>query len=460
MDDVAVKVEKVSKIYKSYARPSDRLKEILSGGKKIYHQPIVALNDVSFTVRKGTTFGILGHNGSGKSTILQIITSVLQPSSGTVSTNGRISALLELGSGFNPEFSGVDNVYLYASILGLSEEEIDARLEGILRFADIGEFINYPIKTYSSGMAVRLAFSVAVAIEPDILVVDEALAVGDALFQHKCILRMREIMENGSTVIFVSHDIGTVKSLCKEAVLLESGKLVASGKADEVATEYQRRLFAREVSRDEPAAGSSFCLATTQKVEEKSVASRELSTRPNPPSPSQLEAFSKNATSSRFGTGEAHIIYTEILNLKHEPVSLVDYGERFIIRIHIKFHEDCSSAIAGYVLRNSKGIDLIASNTHIEHMPLHNVRAEEILVVDFEQENMLRDDHYSVNVAVTHEQFFHQVRHYDWVDNAAIFRAGKPLDTIVYGMFYPTDVKTRFWKEESVSADTPTAINT
>lgn len=224
--EIAIRVEGLSKVYQIYDRPSDRLKQIFSRERRKYYREFWAVNDVSFEINKGETVGIIGRNGSGKSTLLQMICGTLNPTAGSIKTNGRIAALLELGSGFNPEFTGRDNVYLNASILGLGKSEIDESFEEIIRFADIGDFLDQPVKAYSSGMLVRLAFAVAVHVRADILVVDEALSVGDAFFQAKCMSRIKTLMDSGVTVLFVSHDINAVKALCSRALWLNNGQLV------------------------------------------------------------------------------------------------------------------------------------------------------------------------------------------------------------------------------------------
>lgn len=253
-DEFILHVDNVRKKFDLYDNPRDRLKEILSAPvrrwmglpKKNYHREFWALDNISFSVKRGETVGIVGRNGAGKSTLLQIITGTLSPTAGRVSTSGRISALLELGAGFNPEFSGRDNVLLNSAILGLSEEETLDRLGEIISFADIGDFINQPVKTYSSGMYVRLAFSVAIHVQPELLIIDEALAVGDAVFQSKCMSRLRRMMNDGVSLLFVSHDIGAVKSLCSKAVLIEHGKQIAWGETSSVANEYTRIVHERK----------------------------------------------------------------------------------------------------------------------------------------------------------------------------------------------------------------------
>ena len=238
--NVSIKVESLSKIYKLYNTPMDRLKETMHPFRKKYHKDFFALKDISFEVKKGETFGIIGKNGSGKSTLLKIITGVLSPSSGNVTVNGRVSSLLELGAGFNPELNGIENIYFYGTINGFSKEEMDSRLDSILAFADIGEFVFQPVKSYSSGMYVRLAFAVAIQVEPEILIIDEALSVGDIFFQQKCARRMRDIKEKGVTIIFVSHDMGSVLNLCNQVVYLKNGVVFGVGDTNHYIREYYK----------------------------------------------------------------------------------------------------------------------------------------------------------------------------------------------------------------------------
>lgn len=246
MNDLAIKVSNVSKNYKLYSKPFDRLKEALHPFKKKFHNNFNALNDISFKIRKGEIVGILGTNGSGKSTILKIITGLLNPSQGTVEVNGKISALLELGAGFNHEYTGLENVYLNGTMMGFSKEQMDEKLDDILSFADIGEFVRQPVKTYSSGMFARLAFAVAINIEPDILIVDEALAVGDMFFQEKCYEKMKDMVRSGATILFVSHSLPAIRNFCQRAIWIEKGILRDQGKADVICDIYKNYIEQRE----------------------------------------------------------------------------------------------------------------------------------------------------------------------------------------------------------------------
>src|SRR5215213_9489367 len=242
----ALRVENVSKQYRIYEHPGDRLKESLTRGRWKRHREFWALRDVTFEVESGTTTGVIGPNGSGKSTLLQIITGTLEPTHGSVHHEGRIAALLELGAGFNPEFTGLENIHLNAQLLGLSRRETERLLPEIERFAEIGDFLDQPVKTYSSGMYIRLAFAIAVAADPQILIVDEALSVGDAVFQHRCLRRIKQMQENGATILFVSHDTHAVRALCSRAILLNGGRVLSDGQPADVLKRYQRLIMSRE----------------------------------------------------------------------------------------------------------------------------------------------------------------------------------------------------------------------
>jgi len=249
----AISVKNVTKTYRLYNSHADRVKEAFHPLRKKYHYQFNALNDISFDVKRGEAFGIIGRNGSGKSTLLQIVCRILQPTSGTVDTNGRISALLELGAGFNPEFTGRENVYINGKILGFTDVEIDARFDEISKFADIGEFLDQPVKVYSSGMVLRLAFAVQVCVEPDLLIIDEALSVGDIFFQQKCFSRMHEIISGGTTCLFVSHDTAAVQNLCRRAMLLNRGKISFIGDAKETVSRYFATLGSNSELKDQVA---------------------------------------------------------------------------------------------------------------------------------------------------------------------------------------------------------------
>lgn len=349
MTDIAIRVQNLSKCYQIYDRPQDRLKQSLWRGRKQFYREFWALKDVSFEIRKGETVGIIGRNGSGKSTLLQMICGTLTPTSGSIQTNGRIAALLELGSGFNPEFTGRENVYMNGAILGLSKEEIDARFDDIAAFADIGDFIEQPVKTYSSGMFVRLAFAVNIVVQPDIMIVDEALAVGDMNFQAKCMTALTRIQENGATVLFVSHDIGAVKSLCERGIYLESGMVKTIGKAPDVAELYirtmreelngeQRRLTRAMASppSGEPLLENEQALKISDDVFKRS------------------EEFDRRVAVFRYGTGRAKITYVELLNMENQPIAAVEFNQKVKIRIYFEIFSQVSVSAFFAVLDEKK----------------------------------------------------------------------------------------------------------
>lgn len=339
--EIAIRVQNLSKCYQIYDTPRDRLKQfvlphlrrMMGKSPKQYFGEFWALKDISFEIQKGETVGIIGRNGSGKSTLLQMICGTLNPTSGTIQTNGRIAALLELGSGFNPEFTGRENVYMNAALLGLGQEEIDARFDDIAAFADIGNFIEQPVKTYSSGMFVRLAFAVNIISEPDIMIVDEALAVGDMNFQAKCMTALTRIQESGSTILFVSHDVGAVKNLCSRGVYLEHGMVKALGKAPDVAEQYIRTMREEMNAENSRFRRASLGLvAEHKKIEEENVQALEKGSAVL----KRSEEFDKRVATFRYGSGGARITYVELINMSNEPIQLVEFNQELKIRIYVE----------------------------------------------------------------------------------------------------------------------------
>ncbi|QQG66479.1 ABC transporter ATP-binding protein [Desulfobulbus oligotrophicus] len=376
--EIAIKVENLSKCYQIYNTPRDRLKQfilpriqhVVGKQPQQYYREFWALKDISFEVKKGETVGIIGRNGSGKSTLLQLICGTLYPTSGLVQTHGRIAALLELGSGFNPEFSGRENVYMSCALLGLKKDEIDRRFDDIAAFADIGDFIEQPAKSYSSGMFVRLAFAVNVISSPDIMVVDEALAVGDMNFQAKCMTALTRFQENGGTVLFVSHDVGAVKSLCKQAVYLEHGKVVSTGPAPEVAERYVRTMR-EEISQEvrkfvRVSSGFSQDQAhepSSSVVNEKDQPGTDnlIDTRMAEHSFKRSEEFDRRAAAMRYGSGGVHITYVELLDLEGNPLQLVSFNQE--VRIVIYVESECEKEISvNFNILDDKKINLVAGN--------------------------------------------------------------------------------------------------
>jgi len=400
---VALRVERVSKQYRIYQHPGDRLKESLTRGHWKWHREFWALRNISFEVEAGTTTGIVGPNGSGKSTLLQIVTGTLEPTHGNVWYDGRIAALLELGAGFNPEFTGIENVFMNAALIGLSSTETQRLIPEIERFAEIGEFIHQPVKTYSSGMYVRLAFATAVATDPQILIIDEALSVGDAVFQHRCLRRIRQMQESGATILFVSHDVSAVKALCSRAILLNSGRVEADGKPSDVLNRYLGLIMEREEAyAAEPAPTGS----------EGSVeASAEFAATLAQTSPSLHYTY-------RHGDRSAEVLSAEVLNGSRRNAELVDTGDSLIVRMRVRFHRDIDDPVFGFLIRNRHGISAYGINTHQLGLKFGRVNRGEIMEVSFPFDCWLGPDDYSVTFAVHSEDIIS----YDWLDGVSFFR--------------------------------------
>jgi len=394
----ALRVEGVSKQYRIYDRPADRLKESLTRGRRKYHREFWALSDISFEIERGTTTGIIGPNGSGKSTLLQIITGTLEPTHGAVWSEGRIAALLELGAGFNAEFTGLENVFMNASLLGLSRAETERLLPQIESFAEIGDFIYQPIKTYSSGMQLRLAFSTAIATSPDVLIIDEALAVGDAVFQHRCSRRIKEMQEAGTTILFVSHDPGAVRALCSRALLLNEGHIEADGTPTDVLDRYQRLIMAQE---------AAYAEAQFAMVQEK---------LPAVVAPDEHEHGPQ--FTYRHGNGSAEVLRVDLLDMSRRTVAMVETGQPAQLRMRVIFHEDLEDPVYGFVIRNRHGINLYGTNTKVQGLRPGLVRRGEEVETTFCFNCWLAPDLYSISIAVHSPNSVS----FDWLDGALFFR--------------------------------------
>ena len=385
--DTAIRVQNLSKCYQIYDTPRDRLKQFvvprlqrLAGQpSKQYFREFWALQDVSFEIKKGETVGIIGRNGSGKSTLLQMICGTLNPTSGSVQTNGRIAALLELGSGFNPDFTGRENIYMNASVLGLSNEEIDARYNDIAAFADIGDFIEQPVKTYSSGMVVRLAFAVASSVDPEILIVDEALAVGDSVFQAKCYKRFQQMREKGATVLLVTHDIGTVVQLCNRAFVLHRGELVASGSPKDMGDEYRRRCA-------EEASGNRDLTVAPSELLSSSIDDQWMERSPN---------------TQEYGDGRATFEGFALLNNNGQLTTQIVSGEDLTLRMKINFQEDCAAPIAAFGFNDLSGQEICGTNTWFESQDIGHIEAGQRVEVKFHFKLQLQTGVYNLRIACT-----------------------------------------------------------
>ncbi len=375
---IAIQVKNLDKVYKLYDKPSDRMKEALGLSKKKKYKEHHALDQVNLTIYQGETVGIIGTNGSGKSTILKIITGVLNPSGGKVTVNGRISALLELGAGFNMEYNGIENVYLNGTMIGFSEKEIDEKMDAILEFADIGDYVYQPVKTYSSGMFVRLAFAVAINIEPEILIVDEALSVGDVFFQAKCYHKFEEFKEMGKTILFVSHDLSSISKYCDRVVLLNQGVKLGEGSPKEMIDVYKRVLVGQyEMHEDEG----------TNLLEDKDVAA--------------AAKMGVNPELLEYGTNAAKITEYYITDDKGIHTTAVIKGQEFSIHMEVDFMEDVPAPIFAFTIKNIKGTEITGTNTMVEKAFLESVQAGAKKEIVFTQKMSLQGGEYLLSLGVT-----------------------------------------------------------
>ena len=361
----AVEFESVSKSYAIYDAPSDRLKELLSFNRLKRHQDFWALRDVSFHVRRGETFCIVGENGSGKSTLLQVVAGILHPSAGHAVVNGRVSALLELGAGFNPEFTGRDNVYLNGAILGLSKRQIDGRYAEIESFAEIGSFMDQPVKTYSSGMVVRLAFAVAINVDPEILLVDEALAVGDIYFRQRCMRKVHELRARGVTILFVSHAVSDVKAIGDRVLWLDHGRLRELGESDKVIAKYLAAMTEKDSAYLHHSAAAEASPAAHACVR----------------APEIVESIPN--VDHRYGDGRAEILGIAVLDEQGAPLPMLAPGADIVVRISARAKDDVPMPMIGFMLRNQLGIDFSGTNTAAEDCALAPMHAGDIYTVDF-----------------------------------------------------------------------------
>lgn len=435
--EIAIRVQNLSKCYQIYNAPRDRLKQFVipklcraipalrkffttpDSQLPAYYREFWALKDVSFEIKKGETVGIIGRNGSGKSTLLQMICGTLNPTSGSIQTNGRIAALLELGSGFNPEFTGRENVYMNASVLGLSNEEIDARFANIVAFADIGAFVEQSVKTYSSGMMVRLAFAVIAHVDADILVVDEALAVGDAFFTQKCMSFLRNFMKTG-TVLFVSHDTGSIKNLCNYAVWLEKGQVIQEGAPKEVCELYLEAFYEAQQGKS-----STTKLRAFKKIDDSlPLKDQRLEFINTTNLRNDLQVFKFDPDAASFGKGGAQIQDVRLLDENEHPLAWIVGGEKVMLRVKIHAYQDLDAPIIGFSVKDRLGQALFGDNTYLSYREqrVHCQKGNELQANFTFYMPLLPSGDYSITIAVANgTQEIHEQHH--WIHDAVLFKS-------------------------------------
>ena len=438
---LAIEVDNVQKIYKLYDKPSDRMKEAFGFGKKTKHKLHYALKGVDMKIYQGETVGIIGTNGSGKSTILKIITGVLNPTSGRVLVNGRISALLELGAGFNMEYNGIENVYLNGTMMGFSEKEIEAKLPEILSFADIGDYVYQPVKTYSSGMFVRLAFAVAINIEPEILIVDEALSVGDVFFQAKCYHKFEEFKKMGKTIVFVSHDLSSISKYCDRVYLLNQGNILGEGSPKAMIDTYKRVLVGQYDGPESVGEETASLLddedlqrAAAQKADEKGTDASQAS----------MEAKGQNPNALEYGTKQAQIEGFYITDDRGVPTNAILKGSMFTIHMRVRFMDHIPAPIFAFSVKNVIGVEITGTNTMIEKAFLDSVEPGEVKNVTFTQKMNLQGGEYLLSLGVTgYNQDTFEVYHrlYDALNITVV----SDKNTVGY---YDMDSETKVWDAE------------
>ena len=390
MGQIAIQVQNVSKIYKLYERNRDRVIDAFGLSKEPRYKEHYALRDLSFEVDQGETVGIIGTNGAGKSTILKIITGVLNPTEGQVEINGRISALLELGAGFNPEYTGIENIYLNGTMMGFSRDEVDEKMQDILDFADIGDFVYQPVKTYSSGMFVRLAFAVAINIDPEILIVDEALSVGDVFFQAKCYRKFEEFKKKGKTILFVSHDLSAISKYCDRAILLNQGVKLGEGSPKDMIDAYKQVLVGQY---ETPKAGVDVpdltadgdVRAALDKQKKKQEAAR----------------MGVNPETLEYGTKQAEIVSYYITDKNDVQTTAILKGDEFTMHMKVKIGQDLPAPIFAFSIKNIKGVEITGTNTMFEKTFLESVKAGQVLEITFRQKMRLQGGDYLISLGVT-----------------------------------------------------------
>lgn len=432
-DATVLEFRDVAKSYAMYETPVDRLKELATFQRRSYHRDFWALRDVSFSVARGETFCVIGENGAGKSTLLQLVAGILQPTQGEVQVSGRVSALLELGSGFNPEFTGKDNVYLSGTIQGFSAAEMDRKYQSIVEFAEIGDFIRQPVKTYSSGMAVRLAFAVAIHVDPDILLVDEALAVGDIYFRQRCMRKVHELRAAGVTILFVSHSMGDVKALGDRSLWLDAGRIRDIGATDAVASKYLAAMAEKDSAYLEFKEGPAS------------------QTTPHAQRPPEVVDHIPNVD-HRHGDGRAEIVGIAILDSSGRSLQLLEPESRVIVRISVCAKEPISRPNVGFMIRNHLGLDFAGTNSTRDGFELPPMAAGDVYTVDFHVDlPMLYPSHFSFSPAIADGPLV-SYKMCDWIDNAITLQMGHGSGPVYGYIHLPCRVRLNSRLNEPVEA--------
>lgn len=405
----------------------DRFKEVFHPLRKVYHKKFYALSDVSFKVNRGETVGIVGKNGAGKSTLLKIITGVLTQTSGSVNVNGVVSSLLELGTGFNPELTGIENIYLNSSLMGILKEDVDKKLDRIVEFADIGEHIHQPVKGYSSGMFARLAFSVAISVEPDILIVDEALAVGDAAFVNKCYGKINELKRNGMTLLFVSHSLGAVSELCSQAILMDNGKCILVSDVETVVNQYNKMIRSSSDNLPKPASettlNSSVDMAPEMSLVNDTISKDKFCIS---------DEFMSKHSKTRYGNGGARVVNVEMIENDENKNRLFSYNTKIKLRVYIKSDQHLNKLNCGYFIRTDKGLSIVGNNLESSNIELIELGADRKLIIDFIIPLTIKSGIYSLTVVLGASDAENNEFIVDWVDLADSFEVFHSSDQYAF----------------------------
>jgi lipopolysaccharide transport system ATP-binding protein len=402
VEKVSISINNVSKTYRIYNNPQDRLMQSIFRGNRQYYREFRALKDITFEVRKGETVGIIGRNGSGKSTLLQIIAGTLQATEGNINVNGRVAALLELGSGFNPDFTGRENVYLNGAILGISRTEMETRFDDITSFADIGDYIDQPVKTYSSGMYVRLAFAVAISVDPDILIVDEALAVGDGRFQLKCFERIKTLKESGTTILLVTHDLQSIRQFCDQCLLFDKGTLLDQGTPNDIVNKYTKILFSSADSElseytERTDEANSFQGANSNDEDQRKTDGKEY----------------------RYGNGQGSIDNVDITDAEGKSIEIMTTCDEVIISMNITAGKEITKPIYAITIKSVKGLEVYGTNTYFQNYPFESLQPNQTIHVEFKHKMALAPGIYFISfgfVELLKEEIVPLDRRYDAIE--------------------------------------------